>query len=44
MVFDNALPQFVPLNQITYVVFYNAEEEATPSFDMWTGILGGKEL
>ena len=35
--FDIVPPQFVPLNQITYVVFYNAEEEATPSFDMWTG-------
>jgi hypothetical protein len=35
--FDDSPPQFVPLNQITYVVFYNAEEEDTPSFDVWTG-------
>jgi UDP-2,3-diacylglucosamine pyrophosphatase LpxH len=33
---DKVLPQFVPLNQITYVIFYNAKEEGEPSFDMYT--------
>ena len=35
--FDDSPPEFVPLNQITYVVFYNPEEKGSPGFDVWTG-------